>query len=157
MMTRNAISVALGISPSVVHRHAQNPKFPKPDHTEVIESFGKEFLSPVWAEERLDELRVYFAQNVRRIDPTKHKAHCSCFECCVARSRRSSEYQAKRRGGRIKVNGEWYHPDAPHGTLAGYISYGCLCAPCKREGSINNAKRVRGSKIKEVNSNDEVH
>lgn len=31
---------------------------------------------------------------------------------------------------RVRVDGRWYHPWAPHGTGDGYANWGCRCAPC---------------------------
>jgi hypothetical protein len=47
-----------------------------------------------------------------------------------ARADRSKQARACRFAERIKVDGRWFHPRAPHGTTNGYGNYGCRCTPC---------------------------
>ena len=42
------------------------------------------------------------------------------------------EKLGQRRLERVQVDGAWYHPRAPHGTLDGYTNWGCRCAPCRQ-------------------------
>lgn len=49
----------------------------------------------------------------------------------------SEETKAKRiavrtklHAERILINDRWFHPNANHGTSAGYITYGCRCQHC---------------------------
>jgi hypothetical protein len=39
----------------------------------------------------------------------------------------NAKARAKRLSQRIKVDGHWFHPRAPHGTNTGYNGFGCRC------------------------------
>lgn len=36
----------------------------------------------------------------------------------------------RRLAERVRINGRWVHPAAPHGKRQGYVSFGCRCWPC---------------------------
>lgn len=126
-LTRHDLSLRLDVSRSAVYRHATLPGFPKPDDIWL----WRDHLSPVWRAARVPELQDYFARVLRVVDTGPHNTSCKCMPCRVKASDRTTTYQAKRRAGRIPgLNGRWWHPDAPHGRVTGYVGWGCLCDDC---------------------------
>lgn len=47
----------------------------------------------------------------------------------------------RRRAERTVVHGRLVHPDAPHGTTAGYVTWTCRCIPCTAANTDDNRRR----------------
>lgn len=47
----------------------------------------------------------------------------------------------RRHSERVRIDGRWVHPDAPHGTPHGRVSYGCRCEECRGVGTRDQAAR----------------
>lgn len=62
------------------------------------------------------------------------------------RSEVERERRIRRMAGRVRVDGSWYHPDAPHGSPGASSNWGCYCGPCRGA----HAKRVRDYRRKEA-------
>jgi hypothetical protein len=48
-----------------------------------------------------------------------------------AANEKLSEIKRQNRASRIMVDGHWFNPLAPHGTLTGYEYWGCCCDKCR--------------------------
>jgi hypothetical protein len=122
----------IGVSQGAVYSYARREGSPKPDDYLLIHNGGKEMLSPVWKAARLDEWRLWVRDHGQRgMRFGAHNTKCPCRPCRDRESRRCAVRQRERRAGRKFIDGTWVNPDAPHGTVRGYVSYGCLCAPCR--------------------------
>jgi hypothetical protein len=68
-----------------------------------------------------------------------YESGCRC-PACSAVSR--SESRSKRAA--LFAERVLWHPRAPHGTPAGYVHYGCRCAPCTTANTVDSARRAPG-------------
>jgi len=58
----------------------------------------------------------------------------------------TAQARARRRAERVLTNGRLVHPQAPHGTTAGYVTWTCRCVPCTAANT-DYLRRLRSSDL----------
>jgi len=130
MMTRGDLARELGVPRTTLHTQTRCEGSPKPDDY-LMNGRG---TWPLWHRDSLPAWRAWFDTHVRssphRTDG--HAAGCRCsMRCKMTESERVNTYRKCRYASRVKIDGHWVHPEAPHGKASAYVNWGCHCPECR--------------------------